>query len=219
MTMAEAGDDVLTLYYAPGACSLAVHIVLEWIGSPYEAMAVDQHAPEYLEINPAGAVPALRLGSGAILTQASAILHYLARKHSDVGPMHETTPEQAAEYDLWSAFLTGDLHPAFFPVFTPRRYTTSSDPGALSDVRAAGLALVSARMGLLDQHLRGRTWMVGERRSVIDAYTVPMVAWAAAKLESGLTPYPAVDAHHARLLGDDAVRRVMETERQKASDG
>ena len=131
--------------------------------------------------------------------------------------MDETTPEQAAEYDRWSAFLTGDLHPAFFPVFTPQRFTTSTEPAALDSVRAAGLALVAARMTLLDQHLRGRTWMVGDRRSVIDAYTVPMVNWAA-KLGTGLTPYPAAEAHHARLLDDAAVRRVMAAERPKASD-
>ena len=80
--MAKERDDAPILYYAPGACSLAVHIVLEWIGQPYEAIAVDQHAAAYREINPAGAVPALRLGTGAILTQASAILHYLARRSS-----------------------------------------------------------------------------------------------------------------------------------------
>lgn len=201
-----------TLYYAPGACSLAVHIVLEWIGAPYEAVAVDQHAPSYRAINPAGAVPALAQHSGEVLTQASAILHFLARRHPEAGLMEEGTPEIAAEYDRWSAFLTGDLHPAFFPVFTPQRYTTATEAAALDAVRAAGLALVEARLALLDRHLAGRTWLVGDRRSVLDAYAVPMLNWAGAKLPDGLRPYPAVATHHARMLADPVVRRIIDIE-------
>ncbi|MBE7209609.1 MAG: glutathione S-transferase family protein [Gluconacetobacter diazotrophicus] len=200
------------LYYAPGACSLAVHIVLEWIGVPYEAVAADRRTAEYRAINPAGAVPALRCGSGVVLTQASAILHYLARSHPAAELLDETTPEAAAENDRWSAFLTGDLHPAFFPVFTPGRYTISTDPATLDAVRAAGIALVRTKMTLLDRHLTGRTWMVGDRRSVLDAYTVPMVSWAAARLPDGLASLPAVAAHHARMLDDAVVQRVMAAE-------
>ena len=71
---------MLKLYYYPGACSLAPHLVLEWIGAPYEAIRVKLGDPAYNAINPAGAVPALDTGEGWILTQAGAVLHYLARR-------------------------------------------------------------------------------------------------------------------------------------------
>ena len=67
----------MKLYYTPGTCALADHIVLEWIGKPYEVQRVSRearHQPEYLAINPAGAVPALD-DDGWILTQNAAILH------------------------------------------------------------------------------------------------------------------------------------------------
>ena len=55
---------MLKLYYYPGACSLAPHLVLEWIGAPYEAIRVKLGDPAYNAINPAGAVPALDTGEG-----------------------------------------------------------------------------------------------------------------------------------------------------------
>ncbi len=70
----------MKLYYSPGACSLADHVVLEWIGKPYDAIKVsreDKKKPEFLAINPAGAVPALE-HDGWVLTQNAAILNYLA---------------------------------------------------------------------------------------------------------------------------------------------
>ena len=58
------------LYYSPGACSLADHIVLEWIGKPYQAVRVsreERKAPAYLAINPAGAVPSRKPGGPGIV--------------------------------------------------------------------------------------------------------------------------------------------------------
>ncbi|MEQ8919777.1 MAG: glutathione S-transferase N-terminal domain-containing protein, partial [Roseovarius sp.] len=69
-----------TLYYAPGACSLAPHIALEWIGAPYDAVKVTFGSKELLAVNPAGAVPTFREDDGWLLTQAGAILDYLSRK-------------------------------------------------------------------------------------------------------------------------------------------
>ena len=127
-----------TLFYSPGACSLAVHIVLEWIGAPYEAVRVDHHAPEYRQINPAGAVPAFDYGGDRPLTQCSAILMYLAQRHPEANLLDDRSPEAASQVQKWAAFLTGDLHPAFFPLFMPGRYTISKEPAAQADVAAAG---------------------------------------------------------------------------------
>ncbi len=200
------------LYYAPGACSLAVHIVLEWIGEPYEAVKVDYTEPAYKKINPAGAVPAFDYGGARPLTQNAAILQYLAATHPAAELMDTKSAEQAAGLEKWSAFLTGDLHPAFFPVFLPGRYTVSKDPTALADVKSAGLALVGTKIALLNEHLTGRTWMVGDKRSIIDAYVTPMLNWAASMLPDGLQPFAAVASLHERMLADPAVHRVMVAE-------
>lgn len=201
-----------TLYYATGACSLAVHVVLEWIGEPYEALRVNQHSPEYTTINPAAAVPALKLDDGDILTQADAILHYLARLHPEADLLDTRSPETEAQLDRWGCFLTGDLHPAFFPIFVPKRFTTATDGASLKSVSQAGVMLVAAKIALLEEHLRGRDWMIGGKRTIMDAYALPMLNWASSKLQGGLVDYPAVLALHTRLLEDPVVARVMHEE-------
>lgn len=166
---------MLKLYYSPGACSLAVHIVLERIGAPYEAVKVDHHAPEYRTINPAGAVPALDYGGDRPLTQCSAVLMYLAQTHPEADLLDDRSPESAAQVQKWAAFVTGDLHPAFFPLFMPGRYTVSKDEAAQSDVKAAAVVLVQTRLRLLDEQIEGHDWIVGGKRTIIDAYATPML--------------------------------------------
>src|SRR5438874_13064254 len=73
----------MKLYYSPGACSQAPHILLHEIGLEHDAVRVDLKAKkledgsDYLKVNPKGAVPALQLDSGEVLTENAVILQYL----------------------------------------------------------------------------------------------------------------------------------------------
>jgi glutathione S-transferase len=202
-----------TLYYATGACSLAPHIVLEWIGAPYEAVKVDYGSKELLAVNPAGAVPTLREDDGWLLTQAGAILDYLAHKHPEAGLAGGDSLRDRAEAHRWSAFLTSDMHAAFWPVFMPHRYTTDGGDEAKKAVGDAGLALVRKQMGFLNSHLEGREWVLDGGRSVIDAYAFPMIRWAIRLLPGGLGDFPNVQALHDRIASDPAVQTVLARER------
>lgn len=204
-----------TPYYATGACSLAPHIVLEWIGAPYEAVKVQIGGKALLAVNPAGAVPTLREEDGWLLTQAGAILDYLAQKHPEAGLSGGETLRDKAEAHRWSAFLTSDMHAAFWPIFMPGRYTTDTSEDAKQAVVAAGHKLVRKQMGVLNTHLEGRDWMLGAgrgARSVIEAYAFPMIRWGAAKLPGGIADYPNVQALHDRLAADPAVQTVLARE-------
>jgi len=240
----------MKLYYAPGACSLAVHIALEWIGAPYEAQVVKPGSPEILKVNPLGAVPALDTGEGWILTQAAAILRHLARVHPQARLAGDEAPDHAAcersrsnaekvidsgeseralgekpvptfsqralrdeaELDRWLAFITGDLHPAFFPVFMPQRYTTETGDDSVRAVRDAGLALVRKRFAIMEAHLKERAFFLGDARSILDAYAFPMARWGAATLPEGLADFPAIRAHHEKIARDEGVRRALAAE-------
>lgn len=202
------------LLYHVGACSLAPHIVLEWIGAPYEAQAVEFGSRELLAINPSGAVPALIEDDGWILTQAGAILHHLARSHPQADLAGDTSPRGAAEFDRWSSFFTGDMHPTFWPVFTPQRYTASRDTEARDAAQEAGRRLVRRQLGFLDKHLDGREWILG-KRSVIDAYAFPMIRWAVKMLPEGIADWSRLQALHDRLATDAAVQHVLTREEGK----
>ena len=175
-------------------------------------MKVDHHDPEFIKINPAGAVPALDYGGAQPLTQCAAILQYLARRHPQADLMDDSSPEAAAELQRWSSFLTGDLHPAFFPIYFPGRYTVSTDPAAQDDVRAAAVALVRTKLRLLDNQMAGHLWFVGGKRTIVDAYVTPMLNWSAALIPGGLDDYPAAKAHHDWMLLDASVRKVLADE-------
>lgn len=200
-----------TLYYAPGACSLAPHIVLEWIGADYEAVKVAIGSPDLKAVNPAGAVPALREDDGWVLTQAGAILDYLAQKHPEANLSGGTSLRAKAEAHRWSAFLTSDIHASFWPVFMAPRFTTDKSPEARAHVVEAAKALVAKKFAILDAHLEGRDWIL-ESRSVIDAYAFPMIRWGAKVLEGGLTPYPNIARLHDALAADPAVQKVLARE-------
>ncbi|MTH65639.1 glutathione S-transferase family protein [Paracoccus shanxieyensis] len=197
------------LLYHTGACSLAPHIVLEWIGAPYEAQPVEFGSAELLAVNPSGMVPALIEDDGWVLTQAGAILHYLAAQHPEADLAGGTGPRAAAELDRWSGFFTGDLHPSFYPIFMPQRYTTQTE--GREAVQEAGRKLVRKRLTLLEAQLDGKDWVLG-KRSVMDAYAFPMLRWAAKMLPEGLAKWPNVLALHDRMAADPAVQRVLERE-------
>ncbi len=201
-----------TLYYAIGACSLAPHIVLEWIGAPYQAVKVNYGSKELLAVNPAGAVPTLREEDGWLLTQAGAILDYLAHKHPEAGLAGGDSLRAKAEAHRWSAFFTSDMHAAFWPVFMPNRYTADKSDEARAKVAEAGRALVRKQMATLNNHLAGREWILDGGRSVIDAYAFPMIRWGIKLLPDGLADFPKVQALHDRLAADPQVQKVLADE-------
>ncbi len=201
-----------TLYYALGACSLAPHIALEWVGAPYDAVKVQYGSDELLAVKPAGAVPTFREDDGWLLTQAGAILDYLAHKHPEAGLAGGDGVRARAEAHRWSAFFTSDVHAAFWPVFMPDRYTTDGSGAARRAVVEAGHRLVAKRFGILDSHLEGREHILDGGRSVIDAYAFPMIRWAIKMLPGGLEGYPNVRALHDRIAADPSVRTVLARE-------
>ena len=104
------------------------------------------------------------------------------------------------------------MHPAFFPVFMPGRYTTAKDKPAQDAVREAGVQLVRKQLAILDAHLAGREHIVGEDWSYIDIYALPMLRWAAAKLPNRLTAYPNAQALLERLHALPIVQDTLRAE-------
>ena len=201
-----------TLYYAVGACSLAPHIALEWIGEPYEAVKVEFGSEELRAVNPAGAVPTFREDDGWLLTQASAILDYLAHKHPQAGLAGGDDLRAKAEAHRWSAFFTSDVHAAFWPIFMPFRYTSGQSDVAIRAAVEAGHKLVAKQLGVLESHLDGREYILDGGRSLVVAYSFPMIRWAIKLLPGGLEAYPNVQALHDRLAADPAVQKVLARE-------
>src|SRR6516164_3319413 len=145
---------MLTLYYAPGACSMAAHIVLEESGEKYQAQPVDlaggeQRTETYLKINPQGRVPALRLDNGEPLAENTAILPYLGKRFG-LWPK-----DQAAESKALSliGFFAASVHPAHAHVGRTERY--SADPSTHDAIKEMGLKTFHGYLKQIDGMLAG----------------------------------------------------------------
>lgn len=177
-TNRQEATAIPTLYYRPGACALAPHIVLHWVGMEHVAKRAERNDPELLAINPSGAVPAFRTADGHGLTQAAAIMQHIARSAGREDLLGADNPTAHDEVAVWLSFFTGDFHPSFWPYFAPRMYISSSVEEQQLSVKSAGIKLVKNGLAKIDAHLEGRETFVGGSKTVVDAYSVPMLRWA-----------------------------------------
>jgi glutathione S-transferase len=197
----------LKLYYKPGACSLSVHIVLEEAGLPYEAETVDLQTKktaggaDFLTINPRGAVPALRLDDGTILTQNLSILQYIGDL-SDI-PAFKPAYGSIERARLQEALgFCSDLHGAFGGLFVP---------DLTADAKAGVMKKITRRMGELEAMLpAGDDYWLGSFTQA-DAYLAVILNWGFA-LNIELSAYPRACALRERILARPAVQTAMKDE-------
>ena len=200
----------MKLYYSPGACSLADHIALEWIGQPYEAIRVsreERKAPAYLKINPAGAVPAFEQ-DGWVLTQNAAILNYLADSFPQAGLGGDGTPKGRAEVNKWLALVNSDIHPAFHPLFGSTAYL--DDAALVERSKDAARAKLRGLFERVDAQLAGHDWVAGTR-SIADPYLFVVTRWAKAQ-EVDLSGLDNLERFFNAMLADPGVQRALQQE-------
>lgn len=198
----------MQLYYKQHASSLAVHIALEWVGAKYEAIRTEFFDDVLYKHNPTGTVGFLKMPDGGIRTQVSAVMKELARKHPEANIDGGTDSETQFQCDRWLFFLTSDVHHAFHLLFLPDRYAIDGNDTA----RAAALELSYRNFDILDKHLEGRDYMLGDRVSVVDALLFPMIRWSYMQFPEEKRNFANLNALHDRMLEDPGVRSAMEDE-------
>jgi glutathione S-transferase len=204
----------MKLYFFPGACSLADHIVLEWIGTPYQAVAMTTKSiksPEYLALNPHGTVPLL-IDGDLSLTQNAAILSYLAARYPEARLFGGNSPRERAEVLDWLSFLNSDVHPAFKPIFVPIRFHPDRTQSAV--IADTARDRVRAYLDVLETRLEGRHWLVNER-SIADPYLFVMLRWAI-RLHIDLTRGGNLLRFLDRMYVDPGVRAALVAEEGSA---
>jgi glutathione S-transferase len=201
---------MLTLYFTPGACSLAAHIVLEESGQKYATQFVDlangeQRSESYLKINPQGRVPVLRLDNGEPLTENTAILPYLGKQFG----LWPSEPMAEARALSLIGFFAGSVHPAHAHIGRPERY--AADPAAFPAIKEAGLKTFHGYLRQIDGMLKGREWFC-DQYSVLDAYGLVFYAWGFRR-ELPVHELESYSAHKDRMLQRPAVARVAVEEK------
>ncbi len=197
----------MKLYYSPGACSLSPHIVAREAGIDLEIERVDLNSKRthsqlsFLSINPKGYIPALDIG-GEIITEGPAIVQYLAdlKPESGLAPAYGTM----GRYRLQEAlnFIATELHKTLGGLF---------NPAMQGDWRTATLGLINRRLSVFDTMLENKTYMMGDKFSIADAYAFTVVNWATMK-NIDLSKFPNVTAYLERVRARPHVQAAMKAE-------
>lgn len=204
---------MLTLYYSPGACSMASHIALEETGEPYIAKETPlakeaQKSPEYLAINPRGKVPALSV-DGEVITENTAILTYIGKRFPKTKMLPED-PIAQARCISQMAWFSNTPHISQRAYMRPYRF--SSVESYYADVKQTAKKNFWENLQEIDELINGHEWMLGDGYTLADPYALVFYRWGLrAELPMGeLKFYTALKD---RLLTRPAVKKILERER------
>jgi glutathione S-transferase len=196
----------MKLYYSPGACSQAPHILLHEIGLAHDAARVDlrnktlEGGRSYLQVNPKGSVPALELDNGEILTENAVVLQYLGdRAGSDVLP----SIGSFSRYRVLEIvnFITTELHKSFAPLF-------SRDAG--DETKRFFREQIGHKLDYMDDRVGTGPFAMGDTLTIADPYLFVICGWAEKLL--GLTNWPSLASFRSRMLERASVRHVLRFE-------
>lgn len=202
----------MKLYYSPLACSFSVDIALREAGLAFELERVDTKAKKtasgrpYLEINPKGYVPALELDDGSVITEAAAVLQYVAdeSRGAELAPRAGTLDR--VRLQEWLNWTASELHKSFAPLFDPK----------LSDERKQEARTEVGRwLDFLEGQLEGREFLLGHSFSVADAYCYAVLNWTRFT-GIALQGHPHVAAYLARIAERPAVKEAFAAETKPA---
>jgi glutathione S-transferase len=203
---------MLTLYYSPGACSMASHIALEETGKPYEAketsLAKGQHkTPEYLAVNPHGKVPAL-IVDGQLLTENTAILTYIGKQFPETG-MLPVDPFEQARCISQMAWFSNTPHISQRGIMRPYRF--ASVEGHHDDVKQTMKNNFWKNLQEIDEAIDGNTWVLCDRYTMADPYALVFYRWGI-RADLPMNELKSYTKLKDRLLSRPAVRTVLARE-------
>jgi glutathione S-transferase len=197
----------MKIYYSPGACSQAPHILLHEIGHDHDAVRVDLKAKtledggDYLQINPKGSVPALQLDSGEVLTENAVILQYLGDRASwpeVLPPLGDFRRYRVLEM---VNFITTEIHKRFSYLFSP---------DASDEMKQLVTRDLGKKLDYIDGRLGEGPFLFGNDLTLPDVYLFVIASWAHKMI--GLERWPSLAAFRKRMLQRDSVRNVLQFE-------
>ncbi len=195
----------MKLYYSPGSCSLAAHIVARETSLAIETAKVDlgtkqiDGGGDFRKINPKGYVPALVLEDGQVLTEVSAISQYLADKAPDKNLAPANGTLSRCRLQEWLSYVSSELHKSFSLLF---------NPNTPEDTRKNRKEALQTRYALVDEQLAKGPFLLGEQFTVADAYLFVVTRWTA-RLGPDLSSFKSLNPFQERVAERPAVRQAM----------
>lgn len=198
----------MKLYYMPGACSLAPHIVANEAGIDLELVRVDgktkktETDQDFLATNPNGYVPTLVLDDGQTLTEAQIVVQYLADRKPESGLLPPAGEMARYRVKQWLAFISSELHKSFSVFFKP---------DTPEETKTINREHLGRRLAHVDQKLAGKTYLTGETFTAADAYLWTILGWVKfANID--LASYPNIRKFVGTVAARPAVVRSLQAE-------
>jgi glutathione S-transferase len=198
----------MKLYYSPGACSQAPHIVLREAGLNFTLEKVDtktkktESGADFLAINPNGYVPVLEIEPGLVLTEGPAITQYLADKkpESKLAPANGTLER----YQLQSMlnFVTSEVHKSFSPLFKPN---------FPAEGKTFYKELIGKRFDFIEARLARHDYLMPWGFTIADAYLFVVSGWSG-HVGIDLSKWPSLQAYRQRIAERPAVKAALAAE-------
>lgn len=198
----------MKLYFSPGACSLSPHIALHEAGIAAQYEQVDtktkamKSGGDFRSVNPKGAVPALELDDGQILTEGAAIVQYIADRKPETNLAPPAGSLERYRLQEWLNYIASEVHKTFSPMFNPK---------ATDEIRQNQRNLLTSRFDFLSKALEGKTYLMGDRFTVADGYLFTILNWT---VPTGidLGQWPVLKAYRERVAARPAVQAAMREE-------
>jgi glutathione S-transferase len=198
----------MKLYYSPGACSQAPHILLHEIGLHHDAERVDlkekrlESGGDFLAVNPKGAVPALELDSGEVLTENAVILQYLGDRSGATNALPDIGNFSRYRVLELVNFIATELHKRFGYLFSP---------DATDEMKQLVIRDLGKKLDYIDTELGEGPFLMGDELTLPDPYLFVIASWAD-KMLGGLDRWPNLRAFRDRMMERPSVRHVLRFE-------
>lgn len=213
-----AAAAVPVLYYGiPSGCSFGSIVALEWSGLPYRLARVDMPAqaqlPAFRALNPVGETPALVTAQGQPLSESLAILNHIGAQALDRGIAFAQGSPGFDALNRMLAFLNTTFFSAFAPLW--HVYEHDTDEAARAALVAYGRDKVIRAHAELERMLGDHPWLLGEHRTLADAYFIGIARWTQYHAVIDRADYPNLQRLYAKLEADPAVIFAHAIERQE----
>lgn len=198
----------MKLYYSPGACSLAPHIIIQELGLSVELEQVNltTHLTEtgqnYYEIHPRGQVPCLQLDSGELLCEGPVITQYIAEQAGETTLYPRCGTLARFRVHEWQNYITSELHKSFTPLF----HTEFN-----AEQKAVHAALLLKKYQWLNSHLQHCIYLSNDQFSLADAYFFTVTQWAK-WVELDLSPLTHIQSYMSRIAARPSVQAALRAE-------
>ena len=201
----------MKLYYAPGACSIGIHVLLEEIGKPYDLERVnlqqgEQHKPPFVEVNPKSKVPTLVDDAGTVRTEFPAIAYWLARTNPYANLLPDDIDLQAKALELMDYCVATVHMQGFTRIFRSSNF--SPNPADEPAVKARGTEIAEKGFAAINEALEGKDYAVG-KFSIADTAIFYVEFWSK---RVGIALPPNCAAHLERMLARPAVQQTLKAE-------